>query len=451
VPLRIDLVEVAECGPFTHRWPDAVEPFERCWDIEVRVDGQLARLRHGLGEREVYGRRRAHSVTFLRSQPVVEGVAADDHERSRALLSLIKGPDGRMVRRVEDLPPGYEGLPVVDHASEIQAPYTKRGLAVKVREDDLEAWVRLAILRVRTRRPGRRPPEDRMTSLGASVGADRSTGSRPSAADRAGKAAGGKHELAPPEVRAAVARELARYEEELNGPLRRGERPLTEDSAADRFVHEHPLAFLLAVVMDQGVPYQRAWRAPLELHRRLGHLDPARMVADPAAVAEAVRRPPALHRFVNVVPRWIVSACRRVLEDYGGDAAAIWAGAPQADVLLRRLLAFDGIGQKKAAMSVMLLWRSVGVEVTHMERSDVAVDVHVRRVFLRSGLVESDDPVSIILAARELWPDLPAALDSPAWSVGITWCRPTAPECSACRLSDVCPRYIDRGRGVGGP
>jgi endonuclease III len=66
-----------------------------------------------------------------------------------------------------------------------------------------------------------------------------------------------------------------------------------------------------------------------------------------------------------------------------------------------------------------------------MERSDVAVDVHVRRVFLRSGLVESDDPVSIILAARELWPDPPAALDSPAWNVGITWCRPTAPECSA--------------------
>jgi len=164
--VRIELVEVSELGPFTYRWPDVVERFGRGWDIVARVDGELVRLRHGLGEREVYGGRRTHSVTFLRGQPVVEGVAADDHGRTRALLSLIEGPDGRMVRRVEDLPPGYAGLPVVDHASEIRAPYTKRGLAVKVREDDLETWVRLAILRVRTR--GRAGAERRPRASGPS-------------------------------------------------------------------------------------------------------------------------------------------------------------------------------------------------------------------------------------------------------------------------------------------
>lgn len=153
MPLRVELVGVREVGPCSYRWPHTVERFARCWELEARVDGATLHLRHALGERDAYGRRRARSVTFLRGQPVVEGVGADDHADSRALLSLIKGPDGRMIRRVAELPPGYDGFPIVDHASEIQAPHTRRGLAVKVREDDLAAWVALGVLRVRLRRP----------------------------------------------------------------------------------------------------------------------------------------------------------------------------------------------------------------------------------------------------------------------------------------------------------
>ncbi len=151
MPLKVELAEVRELGPCAYRWPHGVERFDRCWEVVARADGETVRVRHALGERDVYGRRRAHSVTFLGGQPIVEGVAADDHARLRALLSLVKGPDGRMVRRAAELPPGYEVFLLVDHASEIQAPYTRRGLAAKVREDDLEAWVALAALRARVR------------------------------------------------------------------------------------------------------------------------------------------------------------------------------------------------------------------------------------------------------------------------------------------------------------
>ncbi|HXF71492.1 MAG TPA: hypothetical protein VNO79_02650, partial [Actinomycetota bacterium] len=154
MPLTVELLEVRELGPCSYRWPDAVERFDRCWELVARVDGETLRLRHALGEREAYGRRRARSVTFVRAQPVVEGVGADDHASSRALLSLIKGPDRRMVRHPSELPPGYGRFPLVDHASEIRAPWTRRALAVKVREDDLEAWAALAALRMRLRRSG---------------------------------------------------------------------------------------------------------------------------------------------------------------------------------------------------------------------------------------------------------------------------------------------------------
>ncbi|MDR7401777.1 MAG: hypothetical protein QN155_06090 [Armatimonadota bacterium] len=444
MPVKVEIVEVRDIGSWSYRWPHIRERFGRCWEIVARVDGATLRLRHAQGRRRAYGRMRARTVTFLGGEPVVEGVGADDYPRSRALLSLITGPDGRMVRRPADLPPGYDGFLLVDLASEIRAPYTRHGLAAKVREDDLHAWVALAILRARVRSerrssgPPERPAEGR-SSAASHRPKTRSRGPRPSYAP------------APPDVRARVARELARFEEELNGPRRRGHVSLTDDPAADRFVRENPLAFLLAVILDQGIPYGRAWRAPLELRGRLGHLDPVRMARHPDAVAEAIRRRPALHRFVNTVSRWIVSACRRVVEDYGGDAAAIWTGAPPADELARRLRTFEGISQKKAAMAVMLLWRSLGVEVTRMERCDVAVDVHVRRVFLRTGLAGRDDPADIVQAARDLWPALPAALDLPAWTVGTRWCHPTCPECGACRLGTVCPRLIDRARGVTGP
>ena len=44
-------------------------------------------------------------------------------------------------------------------------------------------------------------------------------------------------------------------------------------------------AFLLAVIFDQNVSFERAWRAPLLIQQRLGHCDALRMVAEPEAVA----------------------------------------------------------------------------------------------------------------------------------------------------------------------
>jgi len=205
-----------------------------------------------------------------------------------------------------------------------------------------------------------------------------------------------------------------------------------------------------AVLFDQGVPYGRAWSAPLELKRRLGYLNPRRMLSDPDALAEAIRRRPALHRYVNTLPLWILDACRRLLEEYQGDAAAVWADHPTAGDLQARLDAFLGISQKKAAMTVMLLWRDCGVDIRGMDGCDVAVDIHVRRVFLRSGLAEEDDPRAIVVAAREIWPELPGALDPPAWAVGRKWCHASAPACPACVLRMVCPKLIDHASTVVG-
>jgi hypothetical protein len=95
------------------------------------VGSSRRRFRHGVGRRVAYGRSRVHTVTWLDGEPRVEGVEADDHERSRALLSRIKRADGAMARSPGEVPPGYERFEIVTHRDEIDAPYSPFGLAVE--------------------------------------------------------------------------------------------------------------------------------------------------------------------------------------------------------------------------------------------------------------------------------------------------------------------------------
>lgn len=250
---------------------------------------------------------------------------------------------------------------------------------------------------------------------------------------------------------AAAASELRRFGEELaaSGAAQADGR-FTDDPAADELVERSPNAFLLGVLFTQGIAAERAWAGPHLLAERLGHLDMRRLARERSEVARAVAGPPALHRFVHTLPGWISGAAARLLSDYDGLAANIWPDGSHVMDVTRRLLAFEGIGEKKAVMAVEILRRHFGVALEGAECGSVAYDVHVRRVFLRAGLVSDDTPAAIAQAAREACPQSPGTLDLAAWLVGRDWCRPQRPRCDACRLSATCPRLTDRhASGVG--
>lgn len=229
-----------------------------------------------------------------------------------------------------------------------------------------------------------------------------------------------------------------------------GQPTLAPDPDANAFVISDGFAFLVAVICDQGIRAEAAWAVPYELRRRLGHLDPGQIAANPAAVAAGIKGPPALHRYVNNVPRWIVAAAERVLREYGGRADAIWGDNPTAAELQRRLTAFLGIGQKKAAMAVEILAGGLLVPISALAGSDIAYDVHIRRVFLRTGLAERDDINHMRDVARALYPNRPGALDGPAWLIGRQWRHPQMPDCTRCPLTSVCPRETNRAASVKG-
>lgn len=430
-----EIVEMRRIGSFEYRWPDSTERFQYGWEGLAETEDRTVRFRHGVGRSFVYGGDRVHTVTWIDGEPVVEGVGADDYQETRCLLSLLKDADGVMIR--DRVPDGYAPLQVVDHRTEIDARYSRNGLAVKIRVDDVAAWLLHATLRRRgseVRPESPEPDQQHHAEPFESPPFD----SRVEPLDQRRKR--------------AIAEALVAFGQTPAAQLSSGGGSVefTEDPEANAFLAENPFAFLVGVICDQGIKAERAWAIPKELERRLGHLDPYRMVANPDEVYRAFVEPNALHRYINNVPAWLISAADRVIAQYGGDAAAIWDDSPTAAELQERLRAFDGIGQKKAAMAVEMLERDLSVDVRDMAGSDVAYDVQIRRVFLRSGLAEIDDVDHMVTVARKTYPERPGALDAPAWVIGRTWCRPAGPLCQSCAISTVCAQRIDAGDTVRG-
>ena len=211
----------------------------------------------------------------------------------------------------------------------------------------------------------------------------------------------------------AIAQALLAHGDALAGQLKNGPAQFTPNPAADALIRADPFAFLLAVIADMGIPAERAWALPYELRSRLGSLSPYDLAADPQAVRAAVQESPKLHRFVNMMPDWLVQAARIVVDQFGGDAARLWSDEPTATELRRRLEGFPGIGQKKAAMAVEILARDLGQPLRELSGGDVAYDVHLRRVFMRTGLADRDSVEHMVAVARTLNPDRPGALDLP--------------------------------------
>lgn len=210
----------------------------------------------------------------------------------------------------------------------------------------------------------------------------------------------------------------------------------------DRFSN---IEFFYGVLFDQGMRADLAWEAPLELKRRLGHLDPKKIARmNEIKLRRIMRYPKALHRYRRKMPNWIIAASRLLVDRYGGRPSRIWNDNPRADDLQRRFDEFKGIDQKKASMATNILVRDKHVKVKGIDLRgiDVSGDVHVRRVFLRAGLIDEDDVESVVRAARVLNPTYPGELDLPAYYIGKKFCHPKSLECPKCPLTSVCPKRV---------
>jgi uncharacterized HhH-GPD family protein len=150
----------------------------------------------------------------------------------------------------------------------------------------------------------------------------------------------------------------------MTAPTMRPERlHFTGNEEADRLIASDPLALLIGFELDQQVPLQWAFSAPLELRRRIGDYDARRLATmDPETLDEAFRRKPSLHRFPGNMARRVRELAEALVRDYDGQPERVWVEATDGRDLERRLLALPGIGDMKAKTLIAILGKRYGVQ-----------------------------------------------------------------------------------------
>lgn len=239
-----------------------------------------------------------------------------------------------------------------------------------------------------------------------------------------------------------ISKALIKYGDKLGKNFKK-EKYFTPNQEADKLIWNNPLAYLFAVILDQSIKAEKVWEIPFLLKRRLGHLDVHKIAnIDEHKIVDIFDKKPKLHRFPKTMALRIKRACQLLLERYEGKAENIWADNINPFDLQNRFEEFDGIGQKKASMAVNILVRDFGIGVKNKKGINVSYDIHVRRVFLRTGLTEKDDMNLIIRTAKLLNPDYPGILDNPCWKIGREYCHPNNPKCNICPISNVCLKLL---------
>src|SRR6202789_2746636 len=163
---------------------------------------------------------------------------------------------------------------------------------------------------------------------------------------------------------------------------------LAQDTDADRLLSENPFALLVGMLLDQQVPMETAFSGPKKIADRMSSFDAAEVADyDPDKFAALCSERPAIHRFPGSMAKRIQTLARIIVDDYDGDAAALWtAGDPDGPELLRRLKDLPGFGEQKARIFMALLgkqhavtpkgWRAAAGEFgkagIHLSVADIA-------------------------------------------------------------------------------
>ena len=112
---------------------------------------------------------------------------------------------------------------------------------------------------------------------------------------------------------------------------------------------------------------------------------------DPAELSKVFRERPALHRFPGSMATRVQALCQAVVEEYGGDAAAVWTGAADGADLASRIKKLPGFGEMKVKILVAVLAKKFGVRPSGWEK--YAADWHT---------VADVDSVDSMTQAREV-------------------------------------------------
>ena len=122
----------------------------------------------------------------------------------------------------------------------------------------------------------------------------------------------------------------------------------TGDPAVDEYLHKNPTAILMGILFDQRIRAEVAFSGPYKLNERLGHFDMRRIAdMDPDDFLQVFVKPPAVHRFSNMMANRTQEVAGKLADEYDGEAANIWSDTSDMDEINKRIRAFPGFGPGK--------------------------------------------------------------------------------------------------------
>jgi len=213
-----------------------------------------------------------------------------------------------------------------------------------------------------------------------------------------------------------------------------------------RFTAESGNAFFIGVLLDQTIPFERAWaggKHMVENHFQGGNFWAnvrKTRLGELKKIARSGKDGQAYFRFPNKFAERLKCAAEIIIERYDGDVRKLWEVGDDVDLIYERLKEFSGIGDALARMGQFELVRKYGVAggAKAKKRMCVKPDVHVNRVTYRLGLVSSTGPRVVARELGSLELESPADFDLAVWRIGQYYCHKSSPNCKACPLARVC-------------
>ncbi len=216
-----------------------------------------------------------------------------------------------------------------------------------------------------------------------------------------------------------------------------------------QFILNNLNAFVIGLISDQSVKAEIAWSLPYKLFSRIGYFDFDKILNnfDVISLENIIKQYPSLHRYPARMANYIYSAMKDIVELYDGKSENIWENKT-AQEIVESFEKFKGISHKKASLGTLILVRDLDANILDKENIDIAYDIHIRRLFLRIGLVDEDSQEQILNEARKLHPEFPGRLTTAFWTLGRELCRPTDPACLICPLYEYCDKNFEKTKNI---
>lgn len=236
---------------------------------------------------------------------------------------------------------------------------------------------------------------------------------------------------------------LAEYSQKVNSDFASIEVHLLDDVEDNAFLNDlnrYPHAYVLACCMDRRIKADRAWSIPCIVKKQLCNdfsIDSLCKIT--LEEYQAFFNEHSLHIYNNDMAEVFYKAVHRIKNQYNGNASQIWGGTPSSAAVVYRFLQFNGVGIKIATMATNILARQFKIPMSDYYSIDISPDVHVQRIFKRTGLVEEGASIDeIVYKAREINPDYPGIVDAACWRIGREHCHSSVPDCDCCPIKTHC-------------